>query len=54
MGPGLWLVTALGAGALLRRVPGRDYPGRAIALATSPEPAQTRSLSPRATLGLAV
>jgi hypothetical protein len=53
MGPGLWLVTALGAGALLRRVPGRDYPG-AIALATSPETAQTRSLSPRATLGLAV
>ena len=34
MGPGLWVVTALGAGALLRRLPGRNYPARAVAVAT--------------------
>jgi hypothetical protein len=34
VGPGLWVVTALGAGTLLRRLPGRDYPPRALALAT--------------------
>jgi hypothetical protein len=34
MGPGLWVATALGAGALLRRLPGRSYPGRALAVAT--------------------
>lgn len=34
MGPGLWLLTALGAGALLRSLPGRDYPRAALALAT--------------------
>lgn len=34
MGPGLWVVTAAGAGALLRRLPGRDYSARALAVAT--------------------
>lgn len=34
VGPGLWVVTALGAGTLLRRLPGRDYPAGAVALAT--------------------
>lgn len=34
MGPGLWVVTALGAGTLLRRRPGRDYPPRALVVAT--------------------
>ncbi len=34
MGPGLWVMTALGAGALLRRLPGRNYPARALAVAT--------------------
>ena len=34
MGPGLWVVTALGAGTLLRRLPGRDYPVRALVVAT--------------------
>jgi hypothetical protein len=34
IGPGLWVMTALGAGALLRRLPGRSYPARALAVAT--------------------
>jgi hypothetical protein len=34
MGPALWIVTALGAAALLRRLPGRDYPPRGVAVAT--------------------
>jgi len=34
MGPGLWVVTALGAGAVLGRLPGRSYPARALAVAT--------------------
>jgi hypothetical protein len=34
MGPGLWVMTALGAGALVRRLPGRSYSGWALAVAT--------------------
>jgi hypothetical protein len=34
LGPGLWVTTALAAGALLCRLPERDYPGGALALAT--------------------
>lgn len=34
MGPGLWVMTALGGGMLLRRLPGRSYPARALAVAT--------------------
>jgi hypothetical protein len=34
MGPGLWVMTALGAGAVLGRLPGRSYPARALAVAT--------------------
>jgi hypothetical protein len=34
MGPGLWIVTAFGAGALLRRLPGRSYSARGIAVST--------------------
>lgn len=34
MGPGLWLLTALSAGTVLRRLPGRDYPVAAVAVAT--------------------
>ena len=34
VGPGLWVATALGAGTILRRLPGRDYSGRALAVAT--------------------
>jgi hypothetical protein len=34
MGPGLWVMTALGAGTILGRLPGRDYSGRTLAVAT--------------------
>jgi hypothetical protein len=34
MGPGLWVMTALGAGVLLRRLPGRNYSARTLAVAT--------------------
>lgn len=34
MGPALWVATALGADALLRRLPGRDYPPRVLVAAT--------------------
>lgn len=34
MGPGLWVVTALGAGTLLRRLPGRSYSVRGLAIST--------------------
>jgi hypothetical protein len=34
IGPGPWLVTALGSGTLLRSLPERDYPRPTLALAT--------------------
>jgi hypothetical protein len=34
MGPALWIATAVGAGVLLSRLPGRRYPAATIAVAT--------------------
>jgi hypothetical protein len=33
MGPALWVMTTVGAGAVLRRLPGRAYPARALVVA---------------------